>query len=121
MSIKEYFLPSRVIAILLIFIVGIFALNEYLYIHKHISKDGTVVIHAHPYNKSQDAGQNKSHEHSSGDLVFLGNIQTFLPAATLIFTAELVSTIITYQEQEIADHYQTVFLNNQERAPPRYI
>jgi hypothetical protein len=111
-------LSSRIISILLIFIVGIFALNEYLYIHKHICKDGTVVIHAHPYNKSQDSGQKKSHEHSSGDLVFLASIQTFLPADDFIFIVQLVSTMYAFQEHDSAYHNRTVYLNNQGRSPP---
>jgi hypothetical protein len=121
MSIKEYFLPTRLVAIILIFIVGIFALNEYLYIHKHICKDGTVVIHAHPYNKSQDSGQKKSHEHSSGDLVFLASIQTFLPATDFIFSVQLVSSEIIYYDHKPANHIQIVSLNDQERAPPIHI
>jgi len=121
MSLNEYFLPSRMIAVLLIFIVGIFALYEYLYIHKHISKDGTVVIHAHPYNKSQDPGQKKSHEHSSGDLVFLGSIQTFLPATSFIFSVQLLSSEIIYLEHKPAKYIQIVSLNDQERAPPKHV
>lgn len=114
-------MPSRLVAILLIFIVGVFALNEYLYIHKHISKDGTVVIHAHPYNESQDSGQDKSHQHSSADLVFLGSIQTFIPATNFIFSVQLLSSVINYPETELANHIQIVALNDQERAPPRHI
>ena len=121
MSIKEYFLPSRLIAILLIFIVGIFALNEYLYIHKHVCKDGTIVIHAHPYNKSQDSGENKSHEHSSGDLVFLGNIQSFIPATDIEFSTYLLTSVIQFTEKEPLVHNLIVYLINQERGPPQMI
>ena len=84
-------IPTKIIAVFLILIVGIFALNEYFYIHKHINKDGSVVIHAHPYNKSQEPGQNKSHNHSAGDLVFLASMEFFLPADIAIYTALITS------------------------------
>lgn len=118
MLLKQKNIPTKSIAVFLIIIVGIFALNEYFYIHKHISKDGNVVIHAHPYNKSQDSRQNRSHEHSAGDLVFLASLESFLPAAITIFIAVITSVTIIYNELRQFLNPQFNYLFNQERAPP---
>jgi hypothetical protein len=117
---KLKIIPTKSIAVFLIIIVGIFAINEYLYIHKHICKDGSVVIHAHPYNKSQDTGQDKSHQHSAGDLVFLISLGSFLPSAILVFIALTVSTTFTFNESTKFFKSQFLYLFNQERGPPSF-
>jgi hypothetical protein len=110
--------PSKAIAIFLIVIVGIFSINEYLYIHKHISNNGEIIIHAHPYDKSKDTGQNKSHKHETGDLVYLASLQTFLPAVVFVFIAHVTYLEHTYTEKALIFKAQHIFLFTQERGPP---
>jgi hypothetical protein len=118
MIFKPRHIPIKSISVFLIFIVGIFALNEYFYIHKHICKDGSIVVHAHPYNKSQDSDQRKSHEHSAGDLVYLASLESFLPASILIFIAGLSSVTFSYKKIKEILYPKFYFLFNHERAPP---
>jgi hypothetical protein len=112
--------PTKSIAIFLILVVGIFAINEYLYIHKHVFKNGNIVIHAHPFNKSQDTEQNKSHQHASGDLVFLTSLESFLPAMNMIFIAIISSVTILHNVFSELFNSQFFYLFNQERGPPIY-
>lgn len=42
-----------------------------VYYHSHITNDGRLVSHAHPFNKSQDSTPFKSHHHSAIDLLLL--------------------------------------------------
>jgi hypothetical protein len=118
---KSRNIPTKSIAVFLIIIVGVFALNEYLYIHKHICKDGSIVIHAHPYNKSQDSEQNKPHDHSAGDLVYLASFESFLPEISLAFVAaEEYSVTYTYSDYTRLFKSPILYLSNQERAPPSF-
>lgn len=118
MIIKFKNIPSKTIAIFLIVIVGIFSINEYLYIHKHISNNGGIIIHAHPYDKSKDTGQNKSHKHGTGDLVYLTSLQTFLPAVVFIFIAHVTYLEHIFTEKALIFKPQFVFLSTRERGPP---
>jgi len=121
MIVKLNNIPSKTIAIFLIVIVGIFSINEYLYIHKHIFKDGSVVVHAHPYNKSTDTDHNKSHQHDAGDLVYLASLQTFIPVVIFVFIAFVSSVKHIFTERALIICPSFVFLINQERAPPHFI
>jgi len=112
--------PTKSIAIFLILVVGIFAINEYLYIHKHVFKIGSIVIHAHPFNKSQDSEQNKSHQHASGDLVFLTSMASFLPAMNMVFIAVISSVTLLHKVFSEFLKSQFLYLLNQERGPPIY-
>jgi hypothetical protein len=109
---------SKTIAIFLIVVVGIFALNEYLYLHKHICKDGIVVIHAHPFNKSTDTDQNKSHEHTTGDLVFMASLEVFIPTSICFFTSNLPYKKFDFSVRTPSFYHQYIYLINQERGPP---
>ena len=113
-------IPTKAITIFLIVVVGIFSLNEYLYIHKHIYKDSSVVIHAHPYNKSKDADRNKSHQHATGDLAFLASLKTFLPNAIFKFITVVSSVKFVFIDKTLQFAPKFVYLFSQERAPPYF-
>jgi hypothetical protein len=73
----------KLIAITLIVVVGIHSLNSYFYTHRHLLDDGTIITHAHPFNKSTDANPFKTHTHTTEELTFLATLIYFLPAVTL--------------------------------------
>lgn len=58
-------------------------INNAVFIHSHILSDGTVIVHAHPYNKTNDSQPFKSHKHSKTDIILLQNIQQYLPLLLL--------------------------------------
>jgi hypothetical protein len=70
-------IPSKIAAISLIVIVGIHSLNSLVYTHRHQLADGTIITHAHPFDKSSDTDPFKSHYHSTVELVFLANLTFF--------------------------------------------
>jgi len=39
----------------LVFAVGLLIANHVVFLHSHKLPDGSIIIHAHPYNKSQEA------------------------------------------------------------------
>ena len=49
---------------LMIAVFGLILVNNALYTHSHIKSDGTLVTHAHPFNKSNDSAPIKKHQHS---------------------------------------------------------
>jgi len=106
------------IAIFLILVVGIFAINGQLYIHKHVSKEGNIVIHAHPYNKSQDKGACKSHHHATGELAFLTSLESFLPASNLVFVVGVSKVTFRYNVNSEFLKSQLSYSFYQTRAPP---
>lgn len=95
--------------------------NNSLYIHIHTSTDGNSIIHAHPYQKSDNGTQGNNHQHNGFELLALDTFQDFTPAGTVpvvnLFACDPI-VILTAQT--------AVFLSNKidirfGRAPPFFI
>ncbi|MCK5339013.1 MAG: hypothetical protein KAJ50_09380 [Bacteroidales bacterium] len=59
---------KRSFAWLLIISMGMLIANKAVFFHEHIMPDGTVIAHAHPYDKSADPEPYKTHHHSETEL-----------------------------------------------------
>ncbi len=109
---------QKSIAILLIGIMSLMILDEAFFLHSHKLSDGTIIIHAHPYNKSKDSQPFKTHHHS--DTVFY-----FYHVVSILFSASLpvLGIIISFKkikhfivDQQSNSSNFTFHKNN--RAPP---
>ncbi len=80
----------RILGTILIGLILFFIINKILYTHSHILSNGTVITHAHPYDKSADNSPFKSHQHGSVELVILSAV-SFLPAIYLTFFLAIIS------------------------------
>ena len=58
--------------------MGILISNELLYTHSHKDK-GQTVVHAHPYDKSEDKQQNERHSHTEAELFFFAHLNLLFP------------------------------------------
>lgn len=59
----------------LIIIVGLLTVNNSIYLHTHQLADGSIVTHAHPFDKTKDTAPIKSHHHTKPEFFFLQNLQ----------------------------------------------
>ncbi len=73
------------VSYLLIVMMGIFIANNILFMHTHKMDDGRIVVHAHPYDKSDDSQPYKSHQHTTKELLFLDNVKLFFVFIFLLF------------------------------------
>lgn len=59
--------------------------------HVHKGADGTVMVHAHPYHKTNSSDGAASHQHSSHECFSIQHLTTFLFfLATILFLAALI-------------------------------
>lgn len=49
-----------------------------MYFHSHKLADGTLISHAHPFNKAKDRVPVNKHHHTSGELFLLDHIQVLI-------------------------------------------
>lgn len=54
--------------------MGAYMLNEALFTHSHITEDGSVITHAHPYDRS-DTDPFKHHQHSHSELMVFAAVK----------------------------------------------
>lgn len=74
----------KIFAFVLLGFVLLLTANQTFYTHSHILGSGTIITHAHPYDKGADSAPLKSHHHSQTELLVF-NIFSFLWAASFSF------------------------------------
>lgn len=65
---------KKLISLLIIGLTGMLIANKIVFTHIHKLDDGTIVEHAHPYNKANDSDPLKTHHHSNAELLFFNNL-----------------------------------------------
>ena len=108
----------KLITYFMIGVMGVFIVNKIVFTHVHQLDDGTIVKHAHPYNKANDATPYKTHHHSNADLVFFQNL------STLFLVAFFVLGLVLFVRKEkvnfrLAVEHALVYISlHKGRAPP---
>lgn len=64
----------KIVAYLLIAAFTMFVVNQTFFLHTHKLPDGTIITHAHPYNKTTEHTPYKTHHHTSVDFMMLHHI-----------------------------------------------
>ncbi len=110
----------RGIAIIMIGIMTLMIINQRFFLHTHKLSDGTIIVHAHPYDKSTDSKPYKTHQHTNSLLLFYQNVSilffvVFLAFALLVpFTKAKLSSVQTIR------YYFIYTIHKKGRAPPLY-
>jgi len=68
-------------------IIGLLIINSILFTHSQTLSDGSVVVHAHPYDKTENPPSN--HNHHEYELLILNNI-------TLLFFLGAIAISLTF-------------------------
>ena len=105
-------------AICMIGIIGLLIINNVMFLHSHKSVNGNIVIHAHPYNKSNDSAPFKSHHHSKTELIYLTNLQLLFIFTLISFIALDVAKKKSYVVINQQFYPQSFKILYQGRAPP---
>ncbi len=75
---KKYF------TIFLIVIIGGLILNIILFMHLHLLSNGEIIVHAHPFSKTQQSENPlQHHQHSKGEILFFDSLLLLFVAAIL--------------------------------------
>jgi len=114
-------ISKKTFAILMIGTMGLLIVNKGLFIHSHKLEDGSIIIHAHPYDKNQDSEPFKKHHHSKAEFIFLQSLnQLFLSIYLIIPFFSFINGKISYLYIE-KFRYASLFLPYQGRASPVFL
>ncbi len=89
MSAKTFKIKHKILSSLLIGFLLLLIANKMFYTHSHLLEDGSIITHAHPYDKGADDTPLKSHRHNSFELT-LFKVFSFLPMVCFAFTLALL-------------------------------
>lgn len=111
-------ITQKILVLLMAGLVGLLIANTALFLHVHQLEDGTIISHAHPYNKTDDAQPIKKHHHSKLDILIIHSLD-------ILFVQFFFSLVPTNSEKklsvlfDLSNTYQLYFYNTiKGRAPP---
>ena len=111
----------RTVAYLLIAAFTMFVVNQTLFLHTHKLSDGTIITHAHPYNKTTEQTPYKTHHHTSVDFMMLHHLNLLF----FIISGLILSQVLKIKTVRFADLFKNCsprYLNSVfGRAPPHCI
>ena len=108
----------KALTYLMIGMMGLLITNKAVFMHVHKMGDGIVVIHSHPYDKSNDSKPYKSHHHTKADLLFFDNLEILFLFILLPFILLNLVKNAKYLFYRITNCVQTCIILHKGRAPP---
>ncbi len=112
---------NRAKKLITLFMMGLMTMlitNKIAFTHIHKLDDGTIVEHAHPYNKTDDSAPLKTHHHTNAELLFFHNLNILFLVALIALgiVLSVKKKKISFQ-LKLAPTSSHIHLHK-ERAPP---
>ena len=112
---------SRVLSIISILLVSAFLLqvaNRSLFLHTHILADGTIVMHAHPHEKTDESNPVPNHTHSKLGYFILTHIEILflIFVVPFILLVKRIKTSLVVTRYLVSDRLTICLLKS--RGPP---
>ena len=97
-------------------IIGLLIINSILFTHSQVLSDGSIVVHAHPYNKTSNPPSN--HNHHDNDLLVLNNISLLFFLGAISFY--LKRSIVNFEKYDFPtkEYINIIIFQKLGRAPP---
>jgi hypothetical protein len=118
---KTHKIINSTTVVLLLIIYGFILVNNSFFYHSHVTSEGKVISHAHPFNKQNDDKPYKSHHHSKLELLLLFsnnyNTNNTQPKVKVIPITNFDNFLFTSDRAVISKRYSF----NSSRAPPSLI
>ena len=98
--------------------IGFLIVNKAIFTHTHRLNDGTVIVHSHPFNKSDDSKPYKSHHHSKAEILFFQNLEILFLFVFMAFALLNLVKKAKYSFYRIASYNLNPIILHKGRAPP---
>lgn len=102
--------------LIVVFVLQVF--NKTFYLHTHLSEQGIIVTHAHPYNKTADSEPVKSHRHTRDQMMVLSSFDFLFPVLFLFLILLRVRDEKGFSCNEIREMRPACIIVKKGRAPP---
>lgn len=109
---------KKAVAYLVLGVMGLLILNKAVYLHTHTLNDGTIVVHAHPFQATSDSNSGNPHQHTKCGFYFLDQL-SFLYSQlpdNVVLSAAVYHTISFPEKRSFYFENYHACLKN--RAPP---
>jgi hypothetical protein len=111
-------LLKKIITFGMICIIGMLIINDSVFMHTHKPSDGTIIIHSHPYDKSNDSKPYKTHHHTKAEFLFINHIEILFPILFLAISFSVYTQKSNFSSHIISDNDSVCIIIHKGRAPP---
>lgn len=94
-----HYIVKKYFAIALVGIIGLLTLNNTLFMHLHRLPDGSLIVHAHPFSKSNQADDpGQTHQHTKVELLVFDSL-------LILFAIGLLRVAKSNEQPRLVKHY----------------
>lgn len=109
----------KVIVLLFLGLIGGYLFNSTFFLHTHLSSNGKITQHAHPFKKSsEDQKSLPKHNHTCSDFLVIDNSSLLFNSVNEVLitsTESLIGELKVCQSYDYIDYY---FTSLNSRGPP---
>jgi len=115
------YITIKIVILLMTGVMCLLIVNTAIFLHVHKLNDGTIISHAHPYDKTSDTHPFKTHQHSKTDFLHIHTLEIFFPLVFLMLVLIAFEKKISVLFDLIPAYYLAFFDSIKGRAPPLFI
>lgn len=85
---------GHIVVLLFLPLIVLFQFGQTNFVHYHITEDGNLISHSHPYQlpSGEDGASNPGHNHSNSELIFYGSLDGAFNEAPSLLVLEAIYT-----------------------------
>jgi hypothetical protein len=118
MSNKHKRFLATIISWLLCFMFVLQLTNRAVYTHSHLTRNGIVITHAHPFNKSSDSLPYKKHSHADYEFFMFDQLNVLILLTFVLYAFYRVSQKKEHLIFNIKRHLSGFTRQKPGRSPP---
>lgn len=104
----------------LILSMGLLIANKAVFFHVHKMVDGSLVTHAHPFDRSSDPSPYKTHQHNAVDWLLLAAFDNIIAVGAMCFVFIILLLVIIRRIHIQLPHSLVRKQARSGRAPPLF-
>jgi len=109
---------KKTFAYLILGLVGLLILNKAVFLHTHQLRDGTVIVHAHPFQSNTDSNPNNPHQHTKSGFFYFNELSLLYQSAPGNLTFYMAENSTILFSETISFYFQKYHACLKNRAPP---
>lgn len=91
---------KKIFAYISLFSIVVLIINNAVFTHFHILENGTIISHAHPFDKfAENSNKKPQHTHSEKEYVFYKILSSVLNYILIVFALSLFAFIYFFKER----------------------
>lgn len=109
---------KKTVAYLILGVIGSLILNKAVFLHTHTLNDGTIIVHAHPFQASSDSNSGNPHQHTKCGIYYFDQLSFLisqLPDDVTFHSAVYHTIHFSEKRSFYFENYHACLKN---RAPP---